>query len=139
VPSISAGEATIIALTPPPTSGDPLLLLPSTRVLLLPQDLQLPSLLFLLFLIFLSFSLSGDLNTLLALGVGTFSSSSESCSSSSLVLLRRHLELDKLAWISKLIALSEEVSGLADTVCEWAFAVGTEWWWECDVGGRGWE
>jgi len=134
VPNISAGLATTIALIPLPTSCDTLALSPSTRVLLLPQDLQLPSLLFLLFFICLSFSLSGDLKTFLACGVGTFSSSSES-SKSSLVLFRIHLELDKLAWISKLKAMSDIVSGLADTVCDWAFAVGGEWRWE--VGGSG--
>jgi len=29
------------------------------------------------------------------------------------------------------------VSGLAVTVCDWALAVGGDWWW--DVCGMGWE
>jgi len=53
--------------------------------------------------------------------------------------LRRHLELDRLAWISRLRDKSDDVSGFADTVCEWALAVGTEWWWEREVGGIGWD
>jgi len=113
--------------TPAATSGEPLLLPPSTRVLLLPQDCQLPSLLCLLFLIAESLSLSGDLNTFPALGVGIFSSSSESSSSWSLVLFSKHLELDRLAWISRVRARSEDVSSLADTVCDVALAVGTVW------------
>jgi len=120
VPSISAGEATVIALTLSATiSGEPVVLSPSTRVLVFtPQDLQLPSLLSLLFLIAVSLSLSGDLNTVLALGVASTSSSSESSSNCSLVLFRRHLELERLAWICRLSDWSVLVSGLAVTVCD---------------------
>jgi len=138
VPNISAGEATVIALTPAPgpappilstpVSGEALVLSPSTRVLLL--DLQLPSLLILLFLMAASLSLSGDLNILLAFGVGIFSSSSESSSNWSLFLFRRHLELERLAWISRLSDWLVLVSGLAVTVCDWALAVGGDWWWD---------
>lgn len=98
-------------------------------------ETELSSLAFLCFLISSSSSLSGDLNTFLARGTGLLSSSSDlsvSCSSSSsLLLLRSALELERLAWMARLSDLSAAVSSdlevVAGPVWDWALAVGTDW------------
>ena len=117
VPRSSAGEATTILLPLPalPSSS-----LPSPPFLVfsacrpgLPdaEEAALSSLSFLAFLLLLSSSsLSGDLNTFLA--GAEFSSSSDlslsGSDTSSLLLFRRLLELERLAWMARLSDLSPE-------------------------------
>lgn len=114
VPRSSAGDTTTILL---PLPARPSSSLPSPPFLFfsacrpgLPgaEETRLSSLAFLAFLSLSSSSLSGDLNTFLA---GTeFSSSSDlslsGSDNSSLLLLRRLLELERLAWMARLSDLS---------------------------------
>ena len=118
VPSSSAGETTWILLAAPafppssPPPSPPFLLFSACRPGLPAggEAALLSSLSFLAFLILSSSSLSGDLNTFLA--GAAFSSSSDlslSCSeSSSLLLLRRLLELERLACMARLSDLSPD-------------------------------
>ena len=117
VPRSSAGDTTTILLPLParpssPPPSPPALVFSAARPgLPATEEAALSSLAFLAFLLLLSSSsLSGDLNTFLA---GTeFSSSSDlslelsGSDNSSLLLLRRLLELERLAWMARLSDLS---------------------------------